>query len=212
MHTKDDKSLSAKFRAAAGRAFGRLVDFGLHAGPPVYQDSAWKAPALEHNDTPTEDLIGALDADKVIHLHEYYRIADALSWEIGMYFISKKDTATFLMPFSSDLANKACYGEIESWCRRDFVANRRDIYMVRVGDLLDHIEENPLPGDDWQVKTLEKKGALFAGELRHRPLQIRKLMVLSALLATDQRAEIEQNPGDFLRRAKGGDAPVFRFG
>lgn len=209
MHNRNDsdKGLVGQFLAAVGRGFNRVIDFGLTAGPSVYQDSRWKEPAIAHNDTPTQELIAGLDRDKVIYMHEYYKIADALSWEIGKYFISKKDTATFLMPFSSDLSIKASRGEIESWCRRDFLNNRRDVYLIRAGDLLDHIAENPLPGDDWHVKTLERKG-MFAGELRNRPLQIRKLMVLSAELATDQRGDIAAQPGDYLHRAKGAPAPV----
>lgn len=207
MARNEKKSLVAQFMAAVGNGFNRLIDFGLTAGPNVYQDSQWKQPALQHNDTPTNELIAGLDRDKVIHLNEYYKIADALSWEIGMYFISKKDTATFLMPFSSDLAMKASKGAIESWCRRDFMENRRDVYLIRTGDLLDHIAQNPLPGDDWHVRT-QGKGPLFAGELKYRPLQIRKLMVVSAVVATDQRDAIAAAPADFLHRPRGGDAPI----
>lgn len=202
MSQRRGKSLGAQFLAAVGRQLGKLVDFGLTAGPDLHKPSPWKEAALAHNDTPTDDLIAGADRDKVIHLHEYYKIADALSWEIGKYFISKRDTAAFLMPFSSALSQKAGNGQIESWLRHDFMENRRDIHYIRVGDLLDHIAENPLPGDDWHVKTLGK-GVLFEGELKNRPLQIRKLMVLSAVLATDRRPEIAAGPADFSHKPPG---------
>jgi hypothetical protein len=205
MARNENKWLGRQFADAVSRGFGRFLDFAFTAGPSVYQPSQWKEPAIQHNDTPTADLIAGLDRDKVIHLNDYYKIADALSWEIGMYFISKKDTATFLMPFSSDLAFKADRGQIESWQRRDFRERRRDIYYVRVGDLLDHIAENPLPGDNWEVKTLERKG-MFAGDLRHRPLQIRKLMVVSAVLADDRRADIAAAAENFIHQPKGAKA------
>jgi hypothetical protein len=206
MSHRQKKWLGAQFMDAVGRGLGKLLDFGLTAGPDLYKPSPWKDAAVAHNDTPTETLIADADRDKVIHLHEYYKIADALSWEIGKYFISRRDTATFLMPFSSDLSFKAGRGEIESWLRTDFMENRRDIHYVRVGDLMDHIAENPLPGDNWHVKTLGK-GVLFSGELKNRPLQIRKLMVLSAELATDQRATIAANPDKFIHKAPGAPVP-----
>ncbi|MBU0800938.1 MAG: hypothetical protein KKA05_08020 [Alphaproteobacteria bacterium] len=202
MARKENKWLGGQFLDAVGRGFNKMIDLALDAGPNVYQPSQWKEPAIAYNDTPTDELIAGVDADKVIHLHEYYKIADALSWEIGKYFISKRDTATFLMPFSSDLSYKASRGEIESWHHAGNTERRRDIHFIRVGDLMDHIAENPLPGDNWHVKT-QGKGPLFAGELKNRPLQIRKLMVLSAVLATDQRATISANPDTFDHIEKG---------
>lgn len=194
--------------APAYKAISWIVDKGIDWGPNVYVPSRWAEPSRQYDNTPTGELIAAIDRAKVIHLQEFYQIADALSWENGQYFVSKKDTLAFLYPFSSELARKASDGLIESWCHKDCINDSRSVYYLRAGDLLDHLEAMPLPGDDWQVKTLEQKAPIFAGELRNRPLQLRKLMVVSALMADDQRPAMEANPGHFYHRPAGGPAPV----
>ena len=211
MAQKERGWLSSLFHQAVvkplSNAIGWVVDKGLETSPHVYVFSKWAEPSRAYDNTPTDELIAGLDRNKTIHLHELYKIADALSWENGSYFISKKDTVAFMMDFSAKLAFKAADGKIESWLRKDFMENRRDIYFVRAGDLLDHLKENPLPGDNWQVNTLEKKDVLFAG-LQHRHLQLRKLIVVSAILAEDQNPVIGANPGNFLHRAAGAPDPA----
>lgn len=202
--------LSRLFNAVVARPIGWVIErsFDLfEMGPSVIEKSQWLEPAQEYDDVPTDELIPQVDRDKVIHLAHLFRIADDLSFQHKDYFISKKDTQTFLHPLAYGLSDKAKAGEIESWHKKDIENRTIGALHIRAGALIDHLKEDPIPGDNWEVTTLEKKAALFAG-LRHIPMQLSKLFVVSAMLAEDKRPEIEGNAEAYQHQPQGTASPA----
>lgn len=174
--------------AAAEQGEGLWNAFLDWAMRTAYRPTGIERRSMDFDDVPTEKILEQIDGDKLVHMFEFLKIADELTYRRARYTISREDTNEFLVPMGLDIFDRIRDG---TYPGRKHVEYRPKlgVFFVRASDILRSLEEANLP-DDGGVSSnpvqFKRKGQdIFKVYPRH---YYKKLMAVALALAEDHES------------------------